>query len=357
MTRLKCTVSYVGRSYDGWQSQTSKNGIQDHLEAAISRIENHPVSIIGSGRTDAGVSARAQVFMFETDRNMSSYRWIPAINTFLPDDIHIMDVEEVPDTFHARHSVRWKKYTYRVNEEPYDVFTKDIAYQFGHRLDIERMKECAQLFIGTHDFTSFNSSPLSQYPDQNRTIHSIDVERNGNLIEITFCGKGFLRYMVRMLSAAMIDVGSGKITCDEVQAMLMKKDKRAGRRNAPACGLTLEKVDYLERIAVTPEVQIREYLSSDPLPYKTWDRRTIELNCRAKTGNRAYLYCRGIDMIPLGFLLITEHEAKLVVSDETGMKYCDDVRESIQKYLEKESCKRTFEVVDHACAEDVNIRF
>ena len=89
MKLLKCTVSYIGNRYDGWQSQKSGNGIQDILEAAISRIENRKVSITGSGRTDAGVSARAQVFMFETDRDMSSFRWMGAINAFLPDDIHI----------------------------------------------------------------------------------------------------------------------------------------------------------------------------------------------------------------------------------------------------------------------------
>ena len=109
MKLLKCTVSYIGNRYDGWQSQKSGNGIQDILEAAISRIENRKVSITGSGRTDAGVSARAQVFMFETQRDMSSYRWMGAINAFLPDDIHIMDVQEVPYTFHARQSVRMKK--------------------------------------------------------------------------------------------------------------------------------------------------------------------------------------------------------------------------------------------------------
>lgn len=357
MKLLKCTVSYIGNRYDGWQSQKSGNGIQDILEAAISRIENRKVSITGSGRTDAGVSARAQVFMFETQRDMSFYRWMGAINAFLPDDIHIMDVQEVPYTFHARHSVRMKKYTYRVNDGSYDVFTKDIAYQYCHPLDHEKIKACAKLFIGTHDFTSFNSSPLSEYPDQVRTIQSIEITRNGSLIEMTFCGKGFLRYMVRMLSAAIIDVGSGRITCDEVRAMLELKDKRAGRRNAPACGLTLEEVDYLDRIVVTPKVQIREYLYNEPLPYDSWDRHSIEHNCRAGTGNRVYLFCAGIDMEQIGYFLINEEEAVLVIRDEKLYDTASQLQASILAWMMNEGVRRDLKIMLQRHRDDSGITF
>ena len=357
MKLLKCSVSYIGNRYDGWQSQKSGNGIQDILEAAISRIENRKVSITGSGRTDAGVSARAQVFMFETERDMSSYRWMGAINAFLPDDIHIMDVQEVPYTFHARHSVRMKKYTYRVNDGPYDVFTKDIAYQYCYPLDIEKMKACAKLFVGTHDFTSFNSSPLSEYPDQVRTIRSIEIIRNDNLIEITFCGKGFLRYMVRMLSAAIIDVGSGRITCDDVRAMLELKDKRAGRRNAPASGLTLEEVDYLDRIVVTPKVQIREYLFNEPLPYDPWDRMAIEHNCRTKKGNRVYLFCHGIDMEQIGYFLINEEEAVLVIRDESLYPTALQLQDSILEWMKKEGIRKGLKIMQTCDRDDHMITF
>ena len=320
-------------------------------------IENRKVSITGSGRTDAGVSARAQVFMFETERDMSSYRWMGAINAFLPDDIHIMDVQEVPYTFHARHSVRMKKYTYRVNDGPYDVFTKDIAYQYCYPLDIEKMKACAKLFVGTHDFTSFNSSPLSEYPDQVRTIRSIEIIRNDNLIEITFCGKGFLRYMVRMLSAAIIDVGSGRITCDDVRAMLELKDKRAGRRNAPASGLTLEEVDYLDRIVVTPKVQIREYLFNEPLPYDSWDRMAIEHNCRTKKGNRVYLFCHGIDMEQIGYFLINEEEAVLVIRDESLYPTALQLQDSILEWMKKEGIRKGLKIMQTCDRDDHMITF
>lgn len=332
MKRLKCTVSYVGRQYDGWQSQKSGNGIQDHLEAAISRIENRPVTITGSGRTDAGVSAQSQVFMFDTERTMSEYKWMGAINAFLPDDIHISAIEEVPDTFHARHSVRWKKYVYRVNDGPYDVFTKDIACQYGRELDIDQMRDCAEVFTGTHDFTSFNSSSLQEYPDQTRTVFSIEIHRNNGLIEMEFKGKGFLRYMVRMMAAALIDAGSGKLGREDIRKMLESRDKRCARRNAPACGLTLQEVNYFERIAVNREVQIREFIHSDVLPYESWQLLQIEENCRFHTGERAYMFCKGLSQQPLGYFLMNEKENVLVINDEDSYEMALSLSDQLSEY-------------------------
>lgn len=353
MKRLKCTVSYVGRQYDGWQSQKSGNGIQDHLEAAISRIENRPVSITGSGRTDAGVSAEAQVFMFDTQREMSEYKWLGAINAFLPDDIHVNKIEEVTETFHARHSVRWKKYVYRVNDGPYDVFTKDIACQYGRPLDLEKMRQCARVFTGTHDFTSFNSSSLKEYPDQTRTVYAIDISRKNGLIEMEFKGKGFLRYMVRMMSAALIDAGSGKTDEDEIKAMLEEKDKRCARRNAPACGLTLKEVDYFERIAVSKESQIREFLYSDILPYESWQLSKIEENCRTHTGTRAYIFCMGLSQKPLGYFLMDACENVLVVNDDEGYEQAVKLSDQIEKYTENSG----FSIVKRSERDDSDIRF
>lgn len=345
MTRLKCTVSYVGAHYDGWQSQKNGNSIQEILESVISKIEDREVHIIGSGRTDAGVSARNQVFCFDTERDMGTRKWMGAINAFLPDDIHIGRVEEVPGTFHARYCVRWKKYTYRINDGPYDVFSKDIAYQCPIKLDDEKMKECAELFVGTHDFTSFNSSPLSLYPDQVRTVFSINVKRTGNLIELEYCGKGFLRYMVRMMSAAIIDVGKGKLTVEDVRNTLEKKDKRASRRNAHANGLTLEEVNYFDVISVNHLGQIREFIHSDSLPYKEWDREIIEEHARTKEGTRAYLFCTRKEQKDLGYFLIKEDGNVLVTSDDGIEEIIASLKKQICEYLEREGKNPDFETV------------
>ena len=345
MMRLKCTVAYVGARYDGWQSQRKGNSIQEHLEDVISKIENKEVHIIGSGRTDAGVSARNQVFCFDTDRDMSTRKWMGAINAYLPDDIHICKVEEVPETFHARYCVRWKKYTYRINDGPYDVFQKDFAYQCPVKLDETKMEECAKVFVGTHDFTSFNSSPLSLYPDQTRTVFSIDVRRKGNLIELEYCGKGFLRYMVRMMSAAIIDVGKGKLTVEDVRKTLASKDKRASRRNAHANGLTLEEVDYFDVIAVNHLGQIREYIHSDEMPFAEWNRKTIEKNARMKIGDRAYLFCTRKEQRNLGYFLIQEDRNTLVVFEDNTDEIVSSLQEQIQEYLLREGKNSDFETV------------
>lgn len=345
MIRLKCTVAYIGAHYNGWQSQKKGNSIQEILESTISRIENREVHIIGSGRTDAGVSARNQVFCFDTERDMSTRKWMGAMNAFLPDDIHIREVEEVTGTFHARYCVRWKKYTYRINDGPYDVFSKDYVFQCPVKLDDKKMKECAKLFVGTHDFTSFNSSPLSLYPDQVRTIFYINVKRTGNLVELEYCGKGFLRYMVRMLSAAIIDVGKGKLTVEDVRKTLEKKDKRASRRNAHANGLTLEEVDYFDVIAVNHLGQIREFIHSDALPYKEWNRTVIEKNARAKKGARVYLYCTRKEQKDLGYFLMTEENNLLVTSQENTEEITVSLKEQVQEYLAREGRNPEFETV------------
>ena len=210
MMRYKCVVSYVGRNYSGWQSQRKGDSIQEILEAVIERITQEKVNVIGSGRTDAGVNARAQVFMFDTKREMPTRKWMGAINAFLPDDIHIMSVEKEDACFHARYNVRFKQYNYRINHGPYNVFTKDTAFQCPIHLDVEKMREGIHYLVGTHDFTSLNSSSLEEYPDQVRTVSSITLTEEDGVITLAFVGKGFLRYMVRMMASVLIEVGKHK---------------------------------------------------------------------------------------------------------------------------------------------------
>ena len=150
-------------------------------------------------------------------------------------------------------------------------FTKDIAYQCAIPLDDAKMHEAAQYLIGKHDFSALNSSPLSEYPDQVRTVESIEIVRHGHMIEMTFQAKGFLRYMVRMMSAAIIEAGKGKIQPTDVKELLESCDKSHSKRNAPACGLTLEEVNYYDVMAMSEEAIIREYIlkdETDNLPEK-----------------------------------------------------------------------------------------
>lgn len=330
--KYKCTVSYVGKKYCGWQSQTKGDSIQETIEEAIQNITQEKINIVASGRTDAGVNASHQVFMFETNKEMDPYKWQGAINRFLPDDIHILDCEEVDDLFHSRYQVRYKTYTYRINNGPYDVFSKDYAYQYNVPLDIQKMKECIQVFVGKHDFTSFNSSSFEEYPIQEREIYKADISKQGNMILITFTGKGFLRYQVRMMCAALIDVGRGKSTTQQIKDILEAKSREVIRHNAPASGLTLEEVNYFEMIALNENIQIREFLRSDTLPF---DKDIKELEDDIKNDSRPIYYAitSRHEQILKGYLEITNDDAIVHLFDMNDEMYIKEVDEQLKQKL------------------------
>ncbi|MBR2825849.1 MAG: tRNA pseudouridine(38-40) synthase TruA, partial [Solobacterium sp.] len=265
MIRYKCTVSYNGRNYSGWQTQKKGNSIQEHIEHALTQLTHKKINITAAGRTDKGVNAQGQVFHFDTELEMTPRKWKGAINNFLPEDIHIIDVEEKDERFHARYSVKTKQYDYKINFGEYDVFSKDYAYQCPYQVDIKLMEKASKLFIGTHDFTSFNSNSLKETPDQVRTIENIIFKKDGDFLTISYIGRGFLRYMVRMLTAQLLDVGSGKQTIEELKEKFESKSKRVSRKNAPSEGLTLVKIDYFEVLALNNTYMIREYLPEDKL--------------------------------------------------------------------------------------------
>lgn len=332
--KYKCTVSYIGCNYVGWQSQTKGNSIQETIEQAIQNISQEKISIIASGRTDAGVNANGQVFMFESDKEMEGWKWQRAINRFLPNDIYILKCEEVDELFHARYNVRYKTYTYRINNGPYDVFSKDYAYQYNVPLDIQKMHECIQLFKGTRDFTSFNSSSLEEYPIQVRSIYDVSIKQEGNMISLTFTGKGFLRYQVRMMVAAIIDVGRGYLSVDDVKEMLEKKDRTVLRHNAPANGLTLECVDYFEMVALNENIQIREFLRSDILPInKTIEE--IEKDVKEDKRPLYYAITSRNEQILKGYLEVNKDNAIVYLKDENDKKYLNEVKEQLLKYVNK----------------------
>lgn len=332
--KYKCTVSYIGKNYCGWQSQTNGDSIQEIIESSIEKISQEKVNAVSSGRTDAGVNASHQVFMFETNKQMDPYKWMGAINRYLPDDIHILDCEEVDALFHSRYQVRYKTYTYRINNGPYDVFSKDYAYQYNVPLDVERMKECIQVFVGKHDFTSFNSSSFEEYPIQVREIYEASITKEGDLISITFTGKGFLRYQVRMMCAALIDVGRGKSTTQQIQELLESKNREGVRHNAPANGLTLEEVNYFEMIALNENIQIREFLRSDELPFET-SIQEIEENVKNDTRPIYYAITSRHEQVLKGYLEITNSEAIIHLNDLNDEKYIHEVDTQLLKKLEE----------------------
>jgi tRNA pseudouridine38-40 synthase len=333
MKRYKCTVAYIGKNYAGWQSQRNGLSVQEKIEEVLHRLTNDHIVITVSGRTDAGVNAKGQVFHFDTKLEMKPRKWMGALNGFLPDDIHIMAVEEVDVRFHARYCVRFKQYDYRINLGPYNVFNKDYAYQMPIPLDVEKMQEAAQYLIGTHDFTSFNSSSLKEYPDQVRTIRDICFEREGDVLKISFIGKGFLRYMVRMMSAQLMDVGKGKIQPEDIRKMMDARSKTAAARNAGPNGLTLQYVDYFDILALNEDGMVREYLMEDAIP-EGEDLAELENRCKSKTLPLRYIFTTRHSQQEMGYHIIKEQgKADFHVRDEESYRIAESLNDQLEDWL------------------------
>ncbi|MGM0847195.1 MAG: tRNA pseudouridine(38-40) synthase TruA [Bacillota bacterium] len=245
MQRIKCTVAYDGSSFAGYQVQPGKRTVQLEIERALSNIHTgEEIKITASGRTDAGVHAKGQVFHFDTKLSIPEEKWPRVINNKLPPEVVVTSAEVVPDDFHARFSAVKKEYRYSVyRTETTDPFKRNFALHFPYNLNIEEMKKAAEHLIGEHDFTSFCSAKTN-VKDKVRTIYSIELKEKEE--EITFCytGNGFLYNMVRILSGTLLEVGSGRYSAEETAAMLKARDRGAAGKTAAPQGLYLWKVYY-----------------------------------------------------------------------------------------------------------------
>ena len=242
--RFKVIVSYDGTSFNGWQKQNDVRTIQQELEDAIAKIEERDVQIVGSGRTDAKVHARAQVFHFDALKPLTESDWFRALNGLTSDAIKIESVTRVSEKFHARYDAIEKTYYYLINTGTFDVFSRNYIYQYGQKLAVDKIKEAAELFEGTHDYSSFNATPLDEIPDQVRTIKKITIDQEGDLVTIGITGDGFLRYMVRIIVGSLIAVSEEKLTTETIALYLSKPRKAVIPYKAPAHGLSLMKVNY-----------------------------------------------------------------------------------------------------------------
>ncbi|MCI5774337.1 MAG: tRNA pseudouridine(38-40) synthase TruA [Erysipelotrichaceae bacterium] len=263
MIRYKCTLMYDGTNYNGFQTQVNGSSIQEEVEKVLTKICDQPIKIVASGRTDAKVHAYGHVFHFDTDKELSIYKFKYAINGLLPKDIQVCDMEVVDELFHARYCVASKQYDYLINNGHYDVFKRNYSCYEKYPLDIELMQEASKIFIGEHDFTSFNASPLTEFPNQVRYIEKILLEKQDDMIKISFIGEGFLRYMVRMLSACLIEVGKKRLTVADLKGMMEAKDKKAVRYNAPAQGLYLQNITYFKMYHDGNNFIIRDSVAKD----------------------------------------------------------------------------------------------
>ncbi len=246
----KLLLQYDGTDFHGWQVQSNLRTVQGELERVLSLLEGAEVHVAGSGRTDAGVHAEAQVASVKMERVFKPEKLRSALNGNLWWDIRVLDVEEADDDFHARFSAKGKSYLYRVvNSNTLSPFWSRYAHLEKRPLDVKRMNEAARLFLGEHDWTAF-SNAQSDSENKVRTIHEFLIESiwdsraKAQMIEFRITGNGFLRYMVRSIVGTVIDVGHGEKDFDTIQNAIVSGDRDLVGTTAPANGLTLKEVYY-----------------------------------------------------------------------------------------------------------------
>ena len=245
MRNLKLVIEYDGTNYHGWQRQGHHVTIQGILEEKIGVFTRETVTVIGSGRTDAGVHALRQVAHVKIDGEVDCGLFRYAVNAILPRDIVIKEVADVPLSFHARFGVTAKKYRYQIWNDPVPpaVYRRYFWY-LPQALDVDRMREGAKYLLGTHDFQSFCGTG-SKIKDYVRTIRRISLareEREKILISIT--ADGFMRHMVRNIVGTLVDVGKGKYLPHDVEIIRNARDRKKAGMTAPAQGLFLVDVCY-----------------------------------------------------------------------------------------------------------------
>ncbi len=241
--RLLATVSYDGTNFVGWQIQPNGRSVEEEIEKVLSKILNKKTKIYGSGRTDAKVHALGQTFHFDVDKeNVDLGKFLYSINSLLPEDIHINSLVRVEDDFHARFSAKKKTYKYILNMGEYNPFERNYVFQFLRKLDVNKIIEASKLFIGEHNFKSFTAKE----EDENnyiREIYSFNIKQDNNELILEISSNGFMRYMVRNIVGALIEVGLGKIEKSYIEDLLNNQTCSCQYR-AKACGLYLVKVSY-----------------------------------------------------------------------------------------------------------------
>ena len=244
MRTIKITVSYDGTKYRGWQRLgDSDKTIQGKIEAVLTRCTGEKIEIHGSGRTDAGAHAYAQVAHFKTRSEVTCQTILEFAYTYLPNDIVIFNAEEMADNFHARLHAKRKRYIYRIDNGQYpNVFERHYAWHVAEKLNIEEMRTAALSFLGKHDFTSFTSDKAKN--KAMRTIYTAEIVENEHCVEIIFEGDGFLYNMVRIMAGTLIEIGWGERYADCIDAMLEAKSRQFAGQTAPAHGLFLDSVSY-----------------------------------------------------------------------------------------------------------------
>ena len=245
MRNIKMTIEYDGGRYLGWQRLgDSDKTIQGKIENILSAMTGTEIEIIGSGRTDAGTHARGQVANFKTTSKMDLTAMQDHLIRYLPRDIVVKELEEVPERFHARYHAAGKTYSYHVwkNAVP-SAFERHYSYHYPGQLDVDRMNEACQKLVGKHDFLGFSSLKKSKKSTV-RTINDITIQQEGNLLHFSFTGEGFLYNMVRIMMGTILEIGAGTMEPEYIDAIFKSGIRSEAGMTVPSHGLFLDAVYY-----------------------------------------------------------------------------------------------------------------
>lgn len=239
--RYLMKVSYDGSGFYGFQRLNDYRTVQKVLEEALGVINKGEVLVKGASRTDKGVHAYGQMIHFDIDYDIPADRLMYAVNRILDNDIRVLDCKKVGNDFHARFNVKRKKYVYKINLGDFDCLKSRYFLQVYGKLDIDKMRECAKVFLGCHDFRNFVAGERNNYL---MCVEDIKFNMSNDILEIEFLGKSFYRYMVRNMVGAMLEVGMHKKEICDVSKMLDDYMVKRQMITAPACGLYLMDIEY-----------------------------------------------------------------------------------------------------------------
>ena len=247
MPRFKLTIEYAGTRYSGWQIQKNARTIQGEIDAAVREVTGRKdFELYGSGRTDAGVHAAAQVAHLDVSTSLSAQILVRRLNDELPSDIHILSADVVPHRFHARHDAVARRYLYQLSRRR-TAFAKAYVWWVKDSLDIERMQQAAPAFVGRRDFRSFTASDDAEQAGSRSTvvvIDRVDIAEDGDLVLIAVEGSHFLWKMVRRIVGVLVEIGRGGLETDAAARLVADLSDAPARLTAPASGLFLQRVYY-----------------------------------------------------------------------------------------------------------------
>lgn len=246
LRNLLITISYNGRNYHGWQIQDNAITVQEIFQNALENIiQSTPYEIKGCSRTDSGVHANMYCISLKMCHNIPCYRLLTAVNRFLPLDIAVLDVKEMPVDFHARYSCKSKEYVYKIWNNPVrNPFLDGLAYHYKFPIDVDLLNEACKAYIGKHDYTSFCTLDSRKMGDMERTVYNFKVEKQGDMVIMTVEADGFLYNMVRIMVGTLMRIAQGKFQPDCIGDIIKAKNRTKAGPTAPACGLYLNKVNY-----------------------------------------------------------------------------------------------------------------